>query len=258
MIAGTDYFYVTNFTMRKTSNAVLIEDGAVIANKIAADAVTAVKIAANTITAAKIAAGTITGTEIAATTLTGAKLVANTITAGQIAANTITAAQIAANTITATQIAANTITAAQIAADTITAAQIAAGAIATAELAAGAITADKIAAGAVTAKSILVTDSQNLLPNGRFEDTSNYLDYWSTITGGGTFSYITDPATSLSGPTYIRMAKTPATISVSVFGVQWIPVVPGEVLQWDAAIKGNAAAATGGFTIVFCGIRGRK
>jgi hypothetical protein len=43
------------------------------------------------------------------------------------------------------------------------------GAIDTIKLAANAITADKIAAGAVTAKSLTITDSENLFPNGSGE-----------------------------------------------------------------------------------------
>ena len=134
LTAGNVYYA---WEVVRASDASLIVDGAI----------TADKVAANAITAAKIAAGTITSNEIAA----------NTITAADIAAETITAAQIAAATITAAKIAASTITSSQIAADTITSNNIAANAITASELATDSVTANKINAGAVTSGKISVT-----------------------------------------------------------------------------------------------------
>lgn len=132
------YFEAQDVRIEEKINSSLIVDGAVITDKLAANAVTAAKIAANTITANEILGNTITANEIAAGTITAAEIAAATITGAKIAANTIAAANIAANTITSSEIAANTITAGQIAA--------------------GAIGADEIAANAVTADKISVTN----------------------------------------------------------------------------------------------------
>lgn len=105
--------------IRRATEAELIVDGSITANKIAA----------NTITASQIAAGTITATQIASATITGDRLVAGTITASQIASATITGDRLVAGTITATQLGASSVTAAKIAAGAITADIIAAGTI---------------------------------------------------------------------------------------------------------------------------------
>ena len=144
---------VTGIQIRKTAGATLIQDGAIITQKLAAAS----------IIGEKIAAGTITATNIAANTITAALIAANTITAAQIAAGTITSSQIAAGTIQAANIQAGTITATQIATGTIIAENIAAGQITTAKIAAGAITTSLIGAQQVTAENILantITSSQ--------------------------------------------------------------------------------------------------
>jgi hypothetical protein len=138
------YYEAQDIRVEEVLPGTLIMDGAIITNKLAANAVTAAKIAADTITAAEIQAGAITSSELAA----------NSVIAGKIAALSITAAEIAALTITGAKIAAGTITADKLVANSITAGQIQAGAIGTTELAAGAVTAAKIAAGTITTNEL--------------------------------------------------------------------------------------------------------
>jgi len=96
--------YYDELCLRRRNDGNLIVDGAITADKIAANVITAAKIAANTITAAEIAAGTITATEIDT-----ASLQADIVTAAAIAAVDITAANITGGTITGTTITGGTI-----------------------------------------------------------------------------------------------------------------------------------------------------
>jgi predicted phage tail protein len=84
-----DIFFSYPYCFRR-KDANLIVDGAITADKVAANAITADKVAANAITAAKIAAGTITGDKIAAGTINADRIQAGTITANQIVAAGIT------------------------------------------------------------------------------------------------------------------------------------------------------------------------
>lgn len=90
-----------DFRLEETVGSTLIQDGAIVTNKLASNSVTTAKLVANAVTANEILAGAVTTPKIAA----------GAVTANEIAANTITAAKIAAGAVGATQIAANAITA---------------------------------------------------------------------------------------------------------------------------------------------------
>ncbi|MET3925543.1 phage tail protein [Devosia sp. 2618] len=142
--------------------------GAVAADKIAANAVTADKIIANAVTTAKIAAGAVTATEVAANAITTAKIAAGAVTATEIAANAIIADKIATNAITTAKIAAGAVTATEIATGAVTAVKISAGAVTADKVAANSITGDKLVANSITARELILTDFENLVPNGSF------------------------------------------------------------------------------------------
>lgn len=144
--------------------AEVIVDGAIIADKIAANAVTAVKInadavtadkiASNAVTAVKINAGAIEADKIASNAVTAVKINADAVTADKIASNAVTAVKINAGAVEADKIAANAITAAKINADAVTADKIASNAVTAVKINTGAIEADKIATNAITADKI--------------------------------------------------------------------------------------------------------
>lgn len=91
---GTGNVYVYNCFLRRSASGELIVDGAIIADKIAANAVTTAKINAGAVTATEIATNAITAIKIAASTITGSKIAANTISADKLVANTITAREL--------------------------------------------------------------------------------------------------------------------------------------------------------------------
>jgi len=117
-------------------------------------ALTANKIAANAITSAKVAADAIGATQIAASAITSAKFAAGAIDSAAIAASAIGASELAASAIGASEIASGAITNATLAAGTISAGTFAAGAVDVNAIGAGAITATTFAANAITATSI--------------------------------------------------------------------------------------------------------
>jgi predicted phage tail protein len=79
------------FRVTEMARGELIVDGAVTADKVAANAITANSIAAGAVTAGKIAANAVTANEIAANSVTTAKIAAGAVTAAEIAARAITA-----------------------------------------------------------------------------------------------------------------------------------------------------------------------
>lgn len=124
--------------------ATLIENGAITADKVAADAIGARAIAADAVEAGKIAADSISGREI----------IANTVKAEHIASFTITADELAANSVSTDKLVANSVIADKLAANSVIAEKIDALAVTADKLAANAVTADKIAANAITAGKI--------------------------------------------------------------------------------------------------------
>lgn len=142
----------------KMSDAELIVDGAITANKIQADAVSAEKIQAGAITAQKIATNAVTADKVLANAITSDKIRANAITSAKIDANAVTADKILASSITADKIATNAVTAIKIHANAITSDKIDANAVTAQKIATDAIEANKIKAGAIIAGK-LATDA---------------------------------------------------------------------------------------------------
>lgn len=195
--------FVNQMTARRKNGGELIVDGAITANKIAANAVTAASIAAGTITATEIAAGAITTAKINALAVTAAEIAAGAIIADKIAANAVTAVKIeagavvagklavdavvanniAANAITAVKIAANAVEADKIAANAVTADKIAANSITAGKIQAGAVGADQIAANAISAKHLVIGDLSNIVPDGSLMDPTAW-----TLSGSGSFT----------------------------------------------------------------------
>jgi hypothetical protein len=128
---ATDTVYMSDYRIEEVLPSTLIQNGAIVTDKLAANAVTAAKIAANTITANEIAASTITSSQIAADTILAGNIAAGAIGASEIAADAVTAVKIFAGAVEADKIATNAVTADKIAANAITAGKIAAGSIAT-------------------------------------------------------------------------------------------------------------------------------
>jgi len=94
-------------------------DGAIIEDKIAANAITVNKILNGAIQAGKIANNAVTADTIAANSVVAGKINTNAVTAGTIAAGIVTATEIAGATITANKLASNTITGDKISASTV-------------------------------------------------------------------------------------------------------------------------------------------
>lgn len=88
------YYRVGFVGLYRRANAELIVDGAIIADKIAANAVVTAKIATNAVTANEILAGSITTAKIATNAVTTDKIAANAVTANEILAGAVTAAKI--------------------------------------------------------------------------------------------------------------------------------------------------------------------
>ena len=130
-------------------NTAAIQDNAVTADKIAANAVGASELADNAVDTAAIAADAVTADKIANDTITAAELAANSVGTSELADDSVTAAKILDGAITANEIQNASITGAKLVNDTITATQIAAGAVDTAAIQDDAVTAPKIAANAV-------------------------------------------------------------------------------------------------------------
>ncbi|MFA1602356.1 hypothetical protein ACDW82_01730 [Alcaligenes faecalis] len=142
-------------SFRAMSGGSLIVDGAVTAEKVAANAITANHLTANSVTAAKVAAGAISAEHLSAGAITVGKIQDGAVTGDKIAATTITGDKIVTGAITADKVATNAVTADKIAANAITAAKISAGAVG----------AEQIAANAITAKHLVVADRSNLHPD---------------------------------------------------------------------------------------------
>ena len=92
--AGTGYF-VTAIRFNRKNAGLLVVDGSILTNHLAADSVTAAKIKAGEITAGKLAAGAVLADSIAANAVTAGKLAANSVLAANIAAGQITAGKLA-------------------------------------------------------------------------------------------------------------------------------------------------------------------
>ncbi|CZT36408.1 hypothetical protein [Rhizobium sp. 9140] len=244
-----------------------IAAGAIVAGKIAANAVTANEIAANAITAAKIAsgaietaklaAGAVTAGTIASGAITTAKLDALAVTADKLAVNSVVAGKIAAGVISATEIASGAITTAKLAASAVTANELAANAVVAGKIAADAIVANNIAANAISAKQLILTDFENFIPDGQFEQgaltsvwDANYPMYNGSGAGGaniwlwvgdaqtGRWSLVLENGTN---------GGSGGTISMNMVTKDFIPVTSGDWLAWDVSVRTTDGSSGFGF-----------
>ena len=87
----------------------------------------------------------------------------------------ITADKVAANAIAAEAIQANAVTTAKVAAGAITANEIATNAVTAAKILSNAVSADKIAANSITATNLVITDFNNMCPDGDLRDPASWL-----------------------------------------------------------------------------------
>ena len=140
--------------LHRRVNSMLLVDGSVLTDKLAANAVSTDKIQANAITTAKIAANAVTANEIAALTITAGNIAANAVTTAKIATNAITANELAANSVQAGHITANAVSAGKIAANAISTRELQANSVGTLELIAGSVTTTILSADAVEARNI--------------------------------------------------------------------------------------------------------
>jgi len=88
-------YYLDDARILRMTGQTTLVDGAVVADKIAADAVTAGKIAADAVSATNIQAEAVTSDKIAADAITANKIAANAITADKILAGTVNTSHIA-------------------------------------------------------------------------------------------------------------------------------------------------------------------
>lgn len=106
------------------------------------------------------------------------------------------------------------------------------------QISAGAIGADQIAANAIRAKHMLLTDWENLLPNGDYADT-DISNYWTPATNGGSVQIITDPAQARTGNKFLRLTRA---VGVTVIDLkERIPVGSAQTLHLETAVKGQVA-----------------
>ena len=137
--AGVTHFWADAVSLRKTSGATLIQNGA--------------------ITTEKMTANTINGNVIAAGTLSADKIAALSITAGQIAANAIETDKIAATAVTTTKLAVGAVgSSTQIADGVITTNKMVANSISGDRITAGTLNSDKIAANTITSAQLSTTE----------------------------------------------------------------------------------------------------
>jgi hypothetical protein len=159
--------------------------------------------------------------------VTTAKLDALAVTTAKLAVGAVTAGTIAANAVTAVAIAASTITGAKIAADT--------------------IGVNNLAANSVTAKSMIITDYENLVPNGYFAEPgiAGIATYW-TVTSGNAY---TVSGLSVTGDSSLNLQKAAlgSSTSLTLKDEYAIPVTGGEQLYAETANMTNVTAAGAGF-----------
>lgn len=163
-----------------------LADGAVERDKLAAQAVDATKFASGIEPVSVVAGVTVPTTKTTEVITVNGKLYrwsGSAYTAAVPAVDVsgqLSAAQIADAAITTSKLGPLAVDASKIAANAITETKISDGAISTPKIQANAITADLIAANAITAKQLVITDYQNLLPNGNF---AQGMDGWGRVSG---------------------------------------------------------------------------
>ncbi len=166
------------------------------------------------------------------------------IDAGNIVTGAVTTAKLDALAVTSAKIAAGAIVAGKISAGAIVAADIAAATITGAKIAADTIGVNNMAANSITAKSLILTDYENLVPNGYF-DEFNTTTYWDIAGAGASIYPVAGFAT-----TGVNVANLQKTILVNSVNAQLkstyaIPVTGGEELYGETAIMTNSVTNTG-------------
>lgn len=91
----------------------------------------------------------------------------------------IIADKLATNSVTATKIVSGSVTATELATGSVTAVKIASEAVTAAKIAANTITSDKMVANSITARELVLTDFENIIPNGFFSDGT--LNGWTNV-----------------------------------------------------------------------------
>ncbi|MFB2561757.1 hypothetical protein [Rhizobium sp. IMFF44] len=261
---------------------------AVDASKLADGSVSAAKLAANAVDATKFASGirpveivsnlpttgNVEGRTVYLTTddklyrYTGSAWTAATpasditgqMTDAQISAvaaakvtGTLVSSQIADAAITNQKLAALAVDAAKLADNAIPTTKIADNAISTPKLQANAITADKIAANAVTAKSLLLMDFENLVQNGKFEDSASSISSYLLVVGlNTTMAYVPSDNT---GVLMLQMVKTTTGSNSEVRTTAFIPVTAGEVRRRRHGREDRCECGHGGHDCGRCGHR---
>lgn len=280
--------------------SIKIAAGAVAEAKIAVDAVTRNNIKNGEIIAAKIAAGAVELTKFASgltpvegpfatAPVTGnfegrvatigaspnAKLMRYTGGAWTSAVpavdltGQITTTQISDNAITTPKITAGAVVTASLAAGAVTATTIATDAVTAIKIQANAISADKIAANVIGAKHIIVTDFENLILDGMFNQVlATFDDVW-VPDAGTVFNGSVGPAPgtgefvwawsgdALTGTRVLVLDNTTSGGSgqeVYVTSKDFMPCTTGDVLAWEIANKTTYEVSATGlyFTFFWC------
>ncbi|WP_257148163.1 phage tail spike protein [Bacillus thuringiensis] len=163
-------WFFTKIEVRRRMTGHLIVDGAISAQRLAANAVTADKIEANAVNASKIAAGSVTAEKVAANAITADKIAANAVNAGKIAAGSITTDKIAAAGITADKITSGILDANRVQVRNLNASVITAGTMSADRITGGTINANNtniinlkaqnIASGTINADNVAISNGR--------------------------------------------------------------------------------------------------
>ena len=175
VISGTVEF--SELELIKMSDAELIVDGSITADKISSNAVTTDKLDANAVTAQKIAGNAIESNHIKAGSIIAGKLASNSVVADNIATNAITAVKIHGGAITAEKLAVNSVGTNALQAGAISADKLQSNSITSAKIQAGAIRANHIATGEITTDKFVSGLGGNLLTNPIFANPTDGVPY---------------------------------------------------------------------------------
>lgn len=168
------------------------------------------------------------------------------VDAGQIVTGAVIADKIATNAVTASKINAGAVTATAIAAGAVTTDKLSAGSVTASKVAADAIGANHIAANSITAKQLVLTDFENLVPNGYFNDGT--VAAWGSSSGSGGF-YIISSIVQTGAYSAILQKHSAAlgeSISVSMLPEYDIAVTAGEILYGETSVMTNGLATSAG------------
>ncbi len=262
ILLATLDFLNESITAEKIANA------AVTAAKIMDEAITALKLADQAVTTAKLEIGAVTQQILAAGSITLEKFIPGlepiTVITGPTLPTTKTTSTVMFEDVLytwnetsgayeppQTGIADGSITAAKLADAAVIASKLATGAVTHDKISAGSIYGDVIAAQAITARELYLTDFENRLPNGGFEEGGDPHTYWTNVSGQGVLVYISAasfPNEVQSGERSLALQKNADAMggSINVVSKSYIPVIPTEVYHCGTVIKGNDGTASVG------------